>query len=178
MAVVRSPALPATEPTPNERAERLAHELEASYAARGRLYWHMLVTLREELGEAAAERVLSRAIQRHGEAAGAKIFAGLEDASPMGIAARFLTVASADWGRLFPHELSRADDGAVTIRVKRCPLKAAWEADGRTPAEIAQLCRIAGAADRGVFTGHGCGFGAETWQEGREGCCVLRLTPG
>jgi hypothetical protein len=177
MAVLRSPALPATEPTPAERAERLARELDAAFAARARLYWHLFVTLREELGEATAERLLSRAIERHGAAAGGTIFGGLEDASPMAVAARFLTVASADWGRLFPHELSQADDGAVTIHVKRCPLKDAWVADGRTPAEVAQLCRIAGAADRGVFEGRGCGFGAETWREGREGCFVLRLTP-
>jgi hypothetical protein len=177
MEVVRSPALPASEPTPGERAERLARELDAAFAARARLYWHMLVTLREEVGDDMAKRLLSRAIERHGAAAGARIFAGLEDASPMGVATRFLTVASADWGRLFPHEIARGEDGAVTIRVKRCPLKDAWVADGRTPAEIAQLCRIAGAADRGVFGGRGCGFGAETWTEGRDGCCVLRLTP-
>ena len=62
MPPVRSPALPEAEPGPAERAERLARELDAAFAARARLYWHLLVTLREALGEAEAERLLSRAI--------------------------------------------------------------------------------------------------------------------
>lgn len=175
MPPVRSPALPEAEPGPAERAERLARELDAAFAARARLYWHLLVTLREALGEAEAERLLSRAIERHGAAAGAVIFAGLETPAPMAVASRFLTLASPDWGRLFPHVVEE-DGGTVTVRVTRCPLKDAWVADGRTEAEVETLCRVAGHADHGVFGAAECGFSAETWRQGRGGCCVLRFT--
>ncbi len=172
---VPSPALPATEPDPAERAERLARELDAAFRGRARLYWHLLVTLTEAHGAAEAERLLGLAIQRMGSAAGRAIFAGLAERTPMAVAERFLTVASPDWGRLFPHEVARDADGAVTVRVMRCPLKDAWIEDGRSEAEIATLCRIAGRADHGVFGGSGCGFAAETWMPGREGCCTLRF---
>jgi len=172
---IRSPALPATEPDPAARAERLARELDAAFQGRARLYWHLLVTLTEAHGAAEAERLLGLAIERMGSAAGRAIFAGLAEPTPMAVAERFLTVASPDWGRLFPHEVTRADDGAVTVRVLRCPLKDAWMADGRTEAEIATLCRIAGRADHGVFGGAGCGFAAETWVPRQPGCCVLRF---
>lgn len=172
---VRSPALPAAEPEPAERAERLARELNAAFKGRARLYWHLLVTLTEAHGEAEAERLLGLAIQRMGSAAGRAIFAGLAEPTPMAVAERFLTVASPDWGRLFPHEVARDADGAVTVRVLRCPLKEAWIEDGRSAAEIATLCRIAGRADHGVFGESGCGFAAETWTPGREGCCTLRF---
>lgn len=173
--VVPSPALPATEPDPAERAERLARELDAAFAARARLYWHLLVTLTEAHGAAEAERLLGLAIERMGDAAGRAIFAGLAAPAPMAVVERFLTVASPDWGRLFPHVVTRAPDGTVTVQVRRCPLKDAWVADGRTEREIATLCRIAGRADHGVFGQAGCGFSAETWMPGREGCCVLRF---
>jgi len=174
---LRSPALPETEPDPAMRAERLARELDAVFAARARLYWHLYVTLREALGEAEAERLLALAIERTGAEAGARIFAGATGAAPMEVAARFLTVASPDWGRLFPHEVERDGDD-VTVRVLRCPLKDAWIADGRSESEVAMLCRIAGRADHGVFGASGCAFDAETWTPGREGCCVLRFRAG
>ena len=177
MARLRSPALPAAEPDPATRADRLARELDAAFQARARLYWHLYVTLREAHGAAEAERLLGLAIERTGAEAGARLFAGLGEADPLAVATRFLTVASPDWGRLFPHELERAEDGTVTLRVRRCPLKDAWLADGRTPEEVATLCRIAGRADHGVFGEAGCGFDAETWAPGREGCCTLRLGP-
>lgn len=171
---VRSPALPEVEPSAEERAARLARELEAAFAARARVYWHVYATLREEVGAAEAERLLGRAVERFGAEAGARLFAGVAP-EPMEVVARFLRIASPDWGRLFPHEVTRGPDGEVTVRVTRCPLKQAWIADGRSEAEIETLCRIAGRADHGVFGQADCGFAAETWVPGREGCCVLRF---
>lgn len=177
MPPLRSPALPDEEPDAATRAARLARELDAAFQARARLYWHLLVTLREALGEGEAERLLSLAIERHGASAGAAIFAGLDAPEPTAVASRFLMVASPDWGRLFPHEVEE-EGRTVTVRVRRCPLKDAWVADGRTEQEVETLCRIAGRADHGVFGAAGCGFSAETWRPGREGCCVLRFSPG
>jgi hypothetical protein len=175
---LRSPALPDAEPDAATRAERLARELDAAFAARGRLYWHLFATLRDALGADEAERLLGAAIERHGATAGRAIFGAAPPDAPLEVATRFLTLGSPDWGRLFPHELTRDDDGAVTIRVLRCPLKDAWIADGRSDAEVALLCRVAGRADHGVFGQAGCRFAAETWQPGRDGCCVLHLGPG
>ena len=176
MPPLRSPALPEAEPDPATRAERLARELDAAFAARARFYWQMLVTLREAVGDAEAERLLSRAVERHGATAGASIFAGMTAREPLDVVTRFLTVASPNWGRLFPHEVEESG-GTVTVRVMRCPLKDAWVADGRTEAEVETLCRIAGRADHGVFGESGCEFAAETWRPGREGCCVLSFGP-
>lgn len=175
--MMRSPAMPEAEPSAEARSERLARELDAAFQGRGRLYWDLFVTLREAHGAAEAERLLSLAIERRGQAGGQALFAGLEGATPHEIAAHFLRVASPDWGRLFVHDYEPQPDGAVTIRVHRCPLKDAWVADGRTPDEIALLCRIAGRADHGVFGAADCAFRAETWEPGREGCCVLHLSP-
>jgi hypothetical protein len=153
MRPVPSPALPDTEPPAAERADRLARELEAAFAARGRVYWHMYEALREALGPAEAERLVSSAVE----------------------AAHFLRVASPDWGRLFAHEVRQDERGRVEIHVLRCPLKDAWQADGRSEAEVETLCRIAGRADWGCFSAAPCAFEAETWTAGRSGCCVLRL---
>ncbi|WP_376089106.1 L-2-amino-thiazoline-4-carboxylic acid hydrolase [Roseomonas sp. CCTCC AB2023176] len=173
---VPSPALPAREPSAEERAARLAAELDAAFKARARLYRDLLVTLEEAVGAAEAERLLGLAIRRRGDAAGAALFAAMGDAGPAAVVERFLTVASPDWGRLFPHAVSRRGDGGVRVTVRRCPLKEAWVEDGLAPAEIARLCRIAGEADHGVFGRAGCGFSAETWAPGRQGCCVLTFT--
>jgi predicted ArsR family transcriptional regulator len=178
---VPSPALPKEEPSAEERAGRLAAELDASFKARARLYADLLRTLEEAVGSEEAERLLARAIRRRGDAAGAALFSGMGEAGPAEVVARFLTVASPDWGRLFPHDVHRAADGRVRVSVRRCPLKDAWVEDGLGEAEVARLCRIAGQADHGVFGRAGCGFSAETWWAGRPGdegsCCVLTFSP-
>jgi hypothetical protein len=175
MNPVRSPALPEAEPAPEARAERLAREVDAAFAARGRVYWHMYATLRVALGAEEAERLVSAAVEAHGRAGGERIFASLPEGTPMEVAAHFLRIASPDWGRLFAHEVRQGEDGRVEIRVLRCPLKDAWVADGRSEAEVATLCRIAGRADWGCFSAAPCAFEAETWTPGRDGCCVLKL---
>jgi hypothetical protein len=175
MIPVPSPALPDAEPPAPERAERLAREVDAAFAARGRVYWHMYETLREALGAEAAERLVSAAVEAHGRAGGERIFASLPTGTPMEVAAHFLRIASPDWGRLFAHEVRQDEQGCVEIRVLRCPLKDAWLADGRTEAEIETMCRIAGRADWGCFSAAPCAFAAETWTTGRDGCCVLKL---
>lgn len=178
---IPSPAAPAREPEPAERADRLAAELRASFAARARLYRDMYETLREALGAEEAGRLLARAVERRGAAAGAALFAGLPPgAGPREVAEAFLSAASPDWGRLFPHAVeARAPDGAVRVAVRRCPLKDAWVEDGLGAEEVALMCRIAGRADHGVFgaAARACRFSAETWAPGREGCCVLVLEP-
>ena len=174
---VPSPALPSAEPASAVRAERLAAELDASFKARGRLYWDLYVVLRDAHGDAEAERLLTAAIERRGRAAGDALFDGLASSTPRRLTARFLERASPDWGRLFPHAVREGADGTVRVLVRRCPLKDAWEEDGRSPAEIALLCRIAGRADHAVFGGRGARFSAETWTPGREGCCHLTLSP-
>lgn len=175
MTPVRSPALPDAEPAPEARADRLAREVDAAFAARGRVYWHMYATLRDALGAEEAERLVSAAVEAHGRAGGERIFASLPEGTPMQVAAHFLRIASPDWGRLFAHEVRRDEDGRVEIRVLRCPLKDAWVADGRSEAEVETLCRIAGRADWGCFSAAPCAFEAETWTPGRDGCCVLKL---
>ncbi|MFT8243839.1 L-2-amino-thiazoline-4-carboxylic acid hydrolase [Roseomonas sp. BN140053] len=172
-----SPALPATEPSAQERAERLAAELDASFKARGRLYWDFYTVLRDAHGEAEAERLLSAAIETRGRAAGEALFADLDDPTPRRVVERFLTRASPDWGQLFPHSIREAPDGTLRVLVRRCPLKDAWEEDGRTPAEIATLCRIANRADHAVFGCSGLRFSAESWTPGHEGCCHLSFVP-
>lgn len=175
MIPVRSPALPDVEPDPAMRAERLAREVDAAFAARGRVYWHMYDTLRQTHGTEEAERLVSAAVEAAGRAAGKRIFASLPDGTPMEVAAHFLRIASPDWGRLFAHEVWQDETGRVEIRVLRCPLKDAWLADGRTEDEVTTLCRIAGRADWGCFSAAPCAFEAETWTPGRTGCCVLKL---
>ena len=42
-------------------------------------------------------------------------------------------------------------------------------------AELATLCRIAGAFDKGLFEEAGVSFHNVTWQPGEAGCCLIEL---
>jgi hypothetical protein len=83
-----------------------------------------------------------------------------------------------DNGKMFEPEVLRCDTTGLDIKMHRCPLQEAWQ-DANLPAqEIARMCKIAAVIDTGTFEGAGFSFSAETWQPGRQGCCVLKVRPG
>jgi len=156
------------------RAEKLARELEAAFRNRADLYRLMLRELTAEVGPARAEAILVRAIEQRGREVAEVAYAGFGPNEARAIGEAFL-VASPDEGRMYPTEVERRDDG-ITFRVTRCPLKDAWVEAGVSDAELATLCRVAGAFDRGLFEATGCRFANVTWTPGRTGCCTIALT--
>ena len=74
--------------------------------------------------------------------------------------------------------MPRADSERLEIRFRRCPLKEAWTAAGRSEADVARLREIAGAVDLGRFTAAGFAFAGKTWRPGESGCCRLHVEPG
>lgn len=159
-----------------DRAETLARELEAAFRNRALLYWSIYDELRRELGAERAEAILGSAIERHGAAAGTALFAGLAERSPAAVAQAFLAV-SPNGGTMYPHEVRRDADGAVHVKVTRCPLKDAWTEAGLGSEDLRTICRIAGRFDTGCFGRSGVAFAADTWTPGSTGCCELHLRP-
>ena len=130
--------------------------------------------MRADWGQEAAERVMIRAIERRGREVAAA-FAGLGPNDARAIGEAFLKV-SPDGGRMYPTEVERFD-GGIAFKVKRCPLKDAWRDAGVSDSDLATLCRIAGAFDRGLFEATGIRFENATWTPGHgEGCCHIRLS--
>ena len=158
-----------------DRAESLHRELDAAFKNRADLYRLFLEELSLELGAERAETVMVRAIEKRGREVGKAAFGrfGPEDAVALGDA--FLAV-SPDGGRLYPTEVERTEE-SILFKVKRCPLKDAWTEAGVGEAQLATLCRIAGAFDRGLFESAGVRFENRTWTPGHgSGCCHIRLT--
>jgi hypothetical protein len=154
----------------------LRQELEDAFRNRAHLYRLFLEELEGELGSGQAEAVLARALERRGREVAAALFKDMP-ADAVALGERFLSV-SPDGGRMYPHEAERSAD-RMDIRVHRCPLKDAWQASGLAPERVAQLCRIAGAFDKGLFEAAGLAFSNETWSEARGGgCCWISLSRG
>lgn len=153
--------------------ETLRRELEESFRNRAHLYRLLLEELTAEIGAVAAERVLTRTIERRGQEVGAAAFAHLAAEGARAVGEAFLA-ASPDSGRMYPVDVEHHPDG-ITIRVRRCPLKDAWLESDLPPENVATLCRIAGAFDRGLFEAAGVRFTNETWSQGRTGCCRIEL---
>jgi hypothetical protein len=153
--------------------ESLRRELEDAFQNRAHLYRLLLEELEIELGPDRAEAVMRRTLQRRGQEVAGMLFLELP-ADAVTLGDRFLSV-SPDEGRMYPYDAERGA-GCMTIRVHRCPLKDAWQAAGLAPARVAQLCRIAGAFDKGLFEAAGLAFSNETWNEARGGgCCWITL---
>jgi hypothetical protein len=155
-------------------AETLRRELAEAFAARAHLYRLILDVLGERHGAAEAEAVLTEVCRRRGAEVAALLFKGVPP-EPEAVARRFLSV-SPDGGALYPHDAEVTGD-SFTIAVSSCPLKQAWSGAGLSAERVAQLCRIAGAFDRGLFEAAGVGFDTSTWTEARGGgCCRITLS--
>ena len=154
-------------------AEQLERELKDAFKNRALIYWAIYDELRTELGAEQATKLLARAIERRGKEAGDALFRDTP-ADPQAIGQRFLDVSPAD-GRLFPTKVRRDEQGGMHIHVQVCPLKEAWEESKLPAADMATICKIAGHFDNGVFEHRGVRFSAETWTEGKSGCCHLHL---
>ncbi len=152
---------------------QLERELKDAFKNRALLYWSIYDELRKEVGAETAGRILARAIARRGKDAGDALFRDTP-ADPVAIGERFLAVSPAD-GRLFPTDVRRDENGGIHIHVRVCPLKEAWEEAKLPAADMAAICRIAGRFDNGVFGDRGIAFSADTWSEGKTGCCHLHL---
>jgi hypothetical protein len=158
----------------DKRAEKLALELDSAFKNRADLYRLMLGELTQEMGAARAEAVMVRAIEKRGREVATAAFSrfGPNDARAIGEA--FLS-ASPDGGRMYPTDVERGED-RIAFKVKRCPLKDAWTEAGVDDEQLATLCRIAGAFDRGLFEATGIRFDNVTWAPGHgSGCCHIML---
>lgn len=154
--------------------ETLRAELEAAFRNRADLYRLTLEELEIEIGPERAEVLLSRIVERRGGEVAATAFARFGPRDSVAIGEAFLGV-SPDGGRMYPVDVTREPD-AISFQVRRCPLKDAWVESGLEPERVAQLCRIAGAFDRGLFEATGIRFANRTWQPGDgPGCCWIRL---
>ncbi|MGF1649286.1 MAG: L-2-amino-thiazoline-4-carboxylic acid hydrolase [Hyphomicrobiaceae bacterium] len=150
--------------------------LRRAFAMRAAAYAHTYDVLREELGEERARVLSKRATRRMGEAMG-RAFQDYAPNDLTGLTHAFLE-AIIEGEALFKPEVVQADSEAMRVLFHRCPLKEAWHAQGRSDADIAALCEIAGAIDIGLFEGAGFTFAGETWRVGDEGCCRLCVLPG
>ena len=160
---------------PSEEQD-LRRQLKEAHMSRALLYATFYDALAERFGAETAEEVMKRAIYRRGLEIG-KRFAAYGPADLKGLCAAFLDFVP-DRGRLFEPEVRRADDQALDIKFRTCPLKEAWQAAGLADAKIQTLCRIAGVVDNGTFEAAGFAFSAETWRPGDPGCCFLHIRPG
>jgi L-2-amino-thiazoline-4-carboxylic acid hydrolase len=161
--------------------DRVAREemqglLRRSFAMRAAFYAETYDVLRERFGRDEAMALCMAMTRRMGEKMGAA-YAKHGPADLEGLKDSFLG-GIIEGEALFAPEVVRADHEALCINFHRCPLKEAWQAQGRDDAELTDLCVIAGAIDGGLFEAAGFTFAGETWRPGESGCCKLKVLPG
>jgi hypothetical protein len=81
-----------------------------------------------------------------------------------------------DGGKMFAPEEIRCDESGLKLKMKKCPLKEAWQSAGVTDEELKTLLKCASAMDVGTMAAAGFALKIKTWQPGEEGCCYLEIT--
>ena len=159
----------------DQRTEKLARELELAFRNRADLYRLFLDELRAEFGATQAEELMVRTIEKRGREVAQAAFSAFGPNEARAIGEAFLAV-SPDEGRMYPTDVERSATH-IAFKVRRCPLKDAWVEAGVGEDDLATLCRIAGAFDRGLFEATGVRFENVTWTPGHgPGCCHITLT--
>lgn len=155
--------------------DNLRSELRASFKNRAVLYYLIFDELRNVVGEQQAISILKRAIYRRGEQIGQQ-FSHLAPNDLNGLKEAFLKIIP-DEGRLFDPKVVQCNEESLVIHLDQCPLKDAWEELGLEEHDKTVMCEIAGEIDKGTFEAAGFAFEPDTWQPGRNGCCLLKIKP-
>lgn len=150
--------------------------LRRSFAMRAAFYAETFDVLKDKFGREEALALCKEMTRRMGEKMGAN-YAKFGPADIEGLKNGFLA-GIIEGEALFAPEVTRCDAEELRIHFHRCPLKEAWEAQGRNGEDLADLCTIAGAIDGGLFEAAGFTFAGDTWKPGDTGCCRLRVLPG
>jgi hypothetical protein len=147
---------------------------EAANRSRGDLYVEILRALEKRLGREEAASAMKEAIHAWGRTLGGAI-ACHAPANFQGVLEDF--ALAPDGGTTFGARVERCDGGGLDVQFMNCPLKSAWTTAGLPDGEVARLCGIAAEADYGTMDAAGFAVEIETWQPGRDGCCLLHIRP-
>lgn len=151
-------------------------QLIGAFKARGLFYVAIYNEMAKEFGPQKAEELMRRAIYKRGVETG-KQFAKYAPNDLKGLCKAFLAFIP-DSEHTFKPEVVRCDDKELEIKFHGCPLKEAWQEAGLPPEEVAHICSMAATVDNGTFEGAGFEFSAETYHQGKDGCCHLHIRPG
>ena len=143
---------------------------------RAAVYAHLFRVLREKLGGERAAALMSEAIRAHGTEKASKSYSEAARSGDLRQAAREFASPDAVKQFQFAPRVVSASDREAVIAMSRCPLVDQWKEMGRSPEDVAALCRIARAVDFGTWEG---ALGFELAFEGTRGEgkdeCVLRV---
>ena len=156
--------------------ESLRKQLYGSFKNRAMMYWHIYQALKNELGESKAAELIKRGVYERGVEIG-QPFKKFAPGDLKGLKDAFLAIIP-DGGRMFDPEVRSCDETGLEIKMRRCPLKDAWQEAGLTDSDIARMCDIAAIVDKGTFEGAGFEFSMESWTAAQQGCCLLKIRPG
>ena len=156
------------------KSEAMRQAYEAANRSRGDLYVEILKALEARLGREEATAVMKEAVHAWGRTLGGAI-ACHAPANFEGVLNDF--ALAPDGGTTFGARVERCDEGGLDVQFMNCPLKNAWTAADLPDEEVARLCGIAAEADYGTMDAAGFAVDIETWQPGRNGCCLLHIRP-
>ena len=151
----------------------LQHALHDANKERALIYLDIFREIRHRRGEQEAIDILRTALEKRGREFG-KSLKSFAPRNFRGLCDAFAYVP--DGGVMFNPEEVRCDDKALELKMRKCPLKEAWQSADVTERELSLLLHCASAMDIGTMDAAGFELEIQTRQPGEEGCCSLKIT--
>lgn len=151
----------------------LQNALHDANKDRALIYLDIFREIRHRHGEQEAIDILRTAIEARGRAFG-KSLKSFAPRNFRGLCDAFAYVP--DGGAMFDPQEVRCDTEALELKMRKCPLKEAWQSAGVTERELSLLLYCASAMDVGTMDEAGFELKIRTWQPGEDGCCSLTIT--
>ena len=151
----------------------LQNALHYANKERALIYLDIFREIRHRHGEQEAIDILRAAIETRGRAFG-KSLKSFAPRNFRGLCDAFAYVP--DGGVMFDPQEVRCDAESLELKMRKCPLKEAWQSAGVTERELSLLLYCASAMDVGTMDEAGFELKIRTWQPGEDGCCSLKIT--
>ena len=151
----------------------LQNALHDANKERALIYLDIFREIRHRHGEQEAIDILRAAIETRGRAFG-KSLKSFAPRNFRGLCDAFAYVP--DGGVMFDPQEVRCDAESLELKMRKCPLKEAWQSAGVAERELRLLLYCASAMDVGTMDEAGFELKIRTWQPGEDGCCSLKIT--
>ena len=138
------------------------------------IYWHIYLTLKDELGEEKAVKLMKKAIYRRGLDNAKNFPKAAHEGDLNAVAEKFLDKMDKELD-VFSRDILSVSENEAKLRLNACVLVDAWRDYGLSDEEISRMCDIASEIDYGNYESMGYKLEFDKRIADGDECCILHL---
>jgi len=156
-------------------SDKSTDALVSAIKTRAMAYFGIFDAMSEEVGAEKAEKIMSKAIYKRGQAGSKRYSVESKNGDFKALAKDFMEGGTSSLF-VFGHEIVEADKDHAVFRLNRCELVNGWKEGGLNDAQVEKMCDMAYSVDFGKFEELGYNLEFSKRISAGDECCELLIS--